>query len=325
MALRKPKPDEMAAPGLGRAGTALAEPPSVAPGQSADQCMATGHTLAAAGQLDAEQLALALQEANGDLLRFGQELLTKHAVGRNELAAAVATACGVPLADSSIDTLDEGVVDRFPEDVARRHKVMPVADEGGTIVLYAADPSPARRQMVEQATRATFIWKASDEKTVTSYIEQMYRSTADIGLLVSQFASEDEQRVAAEVLADVSLDDRAPVVQLVHRIVGQALRDRSSDIHIEPLDDRLRIRFRIDGHLVEAFSLPLSAHNALISRLKVMSEMNIVEKRRSAGRPVLDEGRRPGARRPRRVGVDGVRREDRDASARQVEVDGRPR
>ncbi len=279
MALRKPKPDEMAPPNTGRAATALAEPPSAGPGRSADECMATGQALVQAGQLDAERLAEALQTANGDLLVFGQELLTKHAVGRNELAAAVAAACDVPVADSSIDSLDEEVVARFPEDVARKHKVMPIADEGGMIVLYAADPSPARRQMVEQVTHAKFVWKASDEKTVTSYIEQMYRATADIGMLVAQFASEDEQRVAAEVLADVSLDDRAPVVQLVHRIVGQALRDRSSDIHIEPLDDRLRIRFRIDGHLVEAFSLPLSAHNALISRLKVMSEMNIVEKR----------------------------------------------
>ena len=176
-------------------------------------------------------------------------------------------------------SLDEEIVTRFPEEVARKHKVMPIADEGGMVVLYAADPSPARRQMVEQVTGQKFVWKASDDKTVTSFIEQMYRSTADVDILVAQFAAEDDARQAAEAIAEVSLDDRAPVVQLVSRIVGQALRDRSSDIHIEPLDDRLRIRFRVDGHLVEAFSLPLSAHNALISRLKIMSEMNIVEKR----------------------------------------------
>ena len=274
---RKPKADELAPPG-GGAATALADPPIIS-GQSADECMATGQALVQAGQLDAEGLADALQEANGDLLRFGILLLNKHGVGRNELARAVASACGVPVADSGIDTLDEEIVTRFPEEVARKHKVMPIADEGGVVVLYAADPSPARRQMVEQVTGQKFVWKASDERTVTSFIEQMYRSTADVDLLVAAFASEDDARQAAEAIAEVSLDDRAPVVQLVSRIVGQALRDRSSDIHIEPLDDRLRIRFRVDGHLVEAFSLPLSAHNALISRLKIMSEMNIVEKR----------------------------------------------
>ncbi|MET0911381.1 MAG: ATPase, T2SS/T4P/T4SS family [Ilumatobacteraceae bacterium] len=274
---RKPNADELAPPG-GGAATALADPPMVS-GQSADECMATGQALVQAGQLDAEGFASALEEANGDLLRFGLSLLNKHGVGRNELARAVATACGVPVADAGIMSLDEEIVTRFPEDVARKHKVMPIADEGGMIVLYAADPSASRRQTVEQATGQKFVWKASDDKTVTSFIEQMYRSTADVDILVAQFAADDDARQAAEAIAEVSLDDRAPVVQLVSRIVGQALRDRSSDIHIEPLDDRLRIRFRIDGHLVEAFSLPLSAHNALISRLKIMSEMNIVEKR----------------------------------------------
>ena len=274
---RKPKADEFAPPG-GGAATALADPPVVS-GQSADECMAAGQALAQAGHLDADGLASALQDANGDLLRFGLAVLNKHGVGRNELAQAVAIACGVPVGDSNIASLDEEIVTRFPEEVARKHKVMPIADEGGMVVLYAADPSPARRQMVEQVTGQKFVWKASDDKTVTSFIEQMYRSTADVDLLVAAFASEDDARQAADAIAEVSLDDRAPVVQLVSRIVGQALRDRSSDIHIEPLDDRLRIRFRVDGHLVEAFSLPLSAHNALISRLKIMSEMNIVEKR----------------------------------------------
>ncbi len=114
MALRKPKPDEMAPPSAGGAATALAEPPAVVPGQSSDECMATGQALVQAGQLDAERLATALQEANGDLLKFGQELLNKHGVGRNELAAAVAVGCGVPVADSSIDSLDEEIVGRFP-------------------------------------------------------------------------------------------------------------------------------------------------------------------------------------------------------------------
>jgi type IV pilus assembly protein PilB len=66
----------------------------------------------------------------------------------------------------------------------------------------------------------------------------------------------------------------------VNRIVSQAMRDRASDIHIEPLDENVRIRFRIDGHLVEAFNLPIGVHAALTSRLKIMSGMNIVEKRR---------------------------------------------
>jgi type IV pilus assembly protein PilB len=277
MALRKPRPDDLATPTGRGAATALAEPPPV--GESADECSAVGQALTQGGYLDAETLAGALTDANGDLLKLGTALLNRHGVGRVELSTAVAAVCQVPVADVSIVQLDEEIVTRFPEQVARDHKVMPIGEEDGLIVLYAADPSASRRRQVESATGQRFAWKASDEKTVTSFIEQMYRSTADVDHIVAAFATEDDQRQAAETIAEVNLDDQAPVVQLVGKIVGQALRDRSSDIHIEPLDDRLRIRFRVDGHLIAAFSLPLSAHNALISRVKIMSEMNIVEKR----------------------------------------------
>ncbi|HSM66476.1 MAG TPA: hypothetical protein VK860_09240, partial [Ilumatobacteraceae bacterium] len=176
MALRKTRPDDFAAPSGGTA-TALAEPPV---GQSADECSAVGQALVQAGQLDAETLATALAEANGDLLKFGILLLNRFGVGRNELSQTVAAVCQVPVADVSMVHLDEEIVTRFPEEVARAHKVMPIGEESGLIVLYAADPSSARRQQVESATGQRFSWKASDEKTVTSFIEQMYRSTADV-------------------------------------------------------------------------------------------------------------------------------------------------
>ncbi len=278
MALRKPRPEDSAPHGGGTA-TALAEPPAGVQGESAAECTAVGQALVAGGHLSQESFDTVLATTNGDLLKFGTLLLSHHSVGRNELAAAVAAVCQVPVADISMAQLDEEIVTRFPEEVARTHKVMPISEEGGQILLFAADASPWRRQQVESATGQRFVWQATDEKTVTSFIEQMYRSTADVDVIVSASAAEDDQRHAAETLAEVSLDDRAPVVQLVAKLVGQALRDRSSDIHIEPLDDRLRIRFRVDGQLLEAFSLPLTAHNALISRLKIMSEMNIVEKR----------------------------------------------
>lgn len=276
MALRKPKTDEAAHHTLA-GGVVVAEPPKVGP--AAEQCMATGQALVQAGHLDVEKLAITLQEANGDLLVFSNSLLTRAGVSRNELSQAIGAACQVPVGDSNPGEIDEELVVKIAEEIARTHKVMPVSEENGSIVLYAADPSPSRRQLVESATGQQFVWKASDYATVTAMIEQMYRSTADLEKILGTFNTEDAQRQEAETIAQVSLDDQAPVVQLVARIVSQALRDRASDIHIEPLDERLRIRFRVDGHLLEAFSLPLSAHNALISRLKIMSEMNIVEKR----------------------------------------------
>src|SRR5207249_4033478 len=87
-------------------------------------------------------------------------------------------------------------------------------------------------------------------------------------------------RVDATSPLDLETDD-APVVQVVNLILTQALRDRASDVHIEPQVDRVRVRYRIDGALHDAQNLPLSIGPALISRLKIMANMNIVERRRS--------------------------------------------
>ena len=75
-------------------------------------------------------------------------------------------------------------------------------------------------------------------------------------------------------------DDDAPVVQIANRIIAQGLRDRASDVHVEPMNDHIRVRFRIDGNMVNTFTLPLSAHAALVSRYKILGGMNIVERRR---------------------------------------------
>ena len=275
---RKPKADELAPPG-GGAATALADPPVVS-GQSADECMATGQALVQAGQLGAEGLAAALQEANGDLLRFGIVLLNKHGVGRNELAPAVATACGVPVADSSIETLDEEIVTRFPEEVARKHKVMPIADEGGVGRALRRRPvagtAPDGRAGHRPEVRVEGVGREDGHVVHRADVPRdgrrrhARRRSSPPRTTRARPPRRSPRSASTTVL---------PWCSSCSRIVGQALRDRSSDIHIEPLDDRLRIRFRVDGHLVEAFSLPLSAHNALISRLKIMSEMNIVEKR----------------------------------------------
>ena len=260
-------------------GVAVAEKNPVGP--NAEECMAAAQALVQANYLTPEQLAQLLEDANGSLFKFSEYAISRNSVGRNELAHAVAAACQVPVADSSVGSLDEEIVQKLPEELCREHKVIAVSEDAEGLVVYAVDPSASRRQQVEAAAGGQRLaWRASDFNTVTSFIEQMFRNSSNLEALVSTFAEEDIQRQAAEKKGgEVDLNDQSPVVQLVAKIVGQALRDRTSDIHIEPLDDRLRIRYRVDGQLQEAFSLPLSAHNPLVSRLKIMSEMNIVEKR----------------------------------------------
>jgi type IV pilus assembly protein PilB len=276
MALRKPSTERKPEEGFAA--------PSAAPvdkvGESVEECVALGQALVQAGHLPPDQLAPGLADGNGDLWEFGLILLTKYGVGRAEYAQALGHAVGLPVADTRGQEPDKDIGGEVSEQVARRYHFVPVSNAGGQLVVWGADCSAKRRAEAENAAGKKFQWFATDPKTVTSFMEQTWRADADITRIVATFQEHDAVTLAGEeALKEVSLDDQAPVVQLVSRIVGQALRDRASDIHIEPLDRDVRVRYRIDGQLVEAVRLPMSAHNPLVSRLKIMSSMNIVEKR----------------------------------------------
>ena len=272
------KSDESSSDGHSGSGN-LALDYQAEPGVSVAECVALGQHLVEAGHLTGEDLPKVLMEANGELWPFGQLLLTKYGVGRVEYAQALGKACGLPVADPKGVAVDPEMAEQLTEAIARKFYLVPISAAGGKVTVWSADCSKVRREAAEAAAGLKFEWFATDCKAISSYTEQIWRSDADIGRLVASFQDTDLQIAVAEEAGQVSLDDQAPVVQLVSRIVGQALRDRASDIHIEPMDKYVRVRYRIDGQLVEAVRLPLSAHNPLISRLKIMSSMNIVEKR----------------------------------------------
>jgi len=249
-------------------------------GESIAECQRVGQLLVENNQVTAENFAAALAKANGDLLAFADALLAAHGVGRTELALAISQATGVPAVDTKGIVIAEELKGVLDEQVVRRNCAVAVAEEGGTLVVLCSDPAPSRRQAIEQTAGRQVKFFISDPMTVRTFIDTVYRADADIDRLVKSLDLTDDQARLAAQAAEISLDDQAPVIQLVNRIVSQAMRDRTSDIHIEPMDEEVRVRFRIDGHLVEAFRLPMGAHAALTSRLKIMSSMNIVEKRR---------------------------------------------
>ncbi|HEY5663043.1 MAG TPA: GspE/PulE family protein [Ilumatobacter sp.] len=287
MALRKTKDDKDAAQAGGGAASRAAAAgipwgrrKSDRVGASTEECVAVGQTLMEAGHLTAEQVSEAITDGDGDLWAFGNLVLSKYGVGRAEYAAALGTVCDLPVADPRATAVNPELASRIDERVARSYFFIPAAADGDQLTVWGADCSPGVREAAEASAGRRFVWMATDPKTIISYTEQLWRSDADIGRLVATFQdAEAAHHAGEEALNEVSLDDQAPVVQLVSRIVSQALRDRASDIHIEPLDKEVRVRYRIDGQLIEAVKLPLTAHNPLVSRLKIMSSMNIVEKR----------------------------------------------
>ena len=228
------------------------------------------------------QLGAALRAAGSETAPFVDHLVGD-GVDRHVVLRSVAEVHGVECADGRSLTPSPTVLTALTERIVRQHQAIPIDEADGRLTIITSEPKSANRDQVEAAAERPVRWIVGDSMTVRTLIDRTYRSDEQIERLVKAFETTNEQRAAvtaARDAADVLTEDSAPVVQVVNRIVTQALRDRTSDIHIEALDDRVRVRFRIDGALVDAFSLPSGIHLALISRLKIMAGMNIVERRR---------------------------------------------
>src|SRR5262249_13017345 len=113
-----------------------------------------------------------------------------------------------------------------------------------------------------------------------SRVNQAYPALSHVAGDIEAFNASDVLVETAPDADDISVDLNAPVVQVVNKIVTQALRERASDVHLEPAENCVRVRFRIDGALKDVVELPVSMGPALVSRVKIMADMNIVERRR---------------------------------------------
>ena len=224
---------------------------------------------------DALSTALDLQQASGR--RLGAILVESGLVDPNVLNEALAHHFGVETVDLRRLRPEDEAMALVTEEEARELRIMPIRLLDGGLDLAVADPGdPAARAFYSTlpvTSIALFMAPAAD---ITMAQNTYYRIIKADDASVQQFWAESAPAVEALSAKDAD----APVIQLVNRIVAQALRDRTSDIHIEPTDGRVRIRFRVDGALHETLSLPVSTGLELVSRLKVMAEMDIVERRR---------------------------------------------
>ncbi|MEE8363201.1 MAG: GspE/PulE family protein [Dehalococcoidia bacterium] len=183
-----------------------------------------------------------------------------------------------------------------PESLARKHRAFPARAEGGRLTLVMADPGDyvairsfearSRMEVVPVLGDASDILRAIDVHYSASMPDKVVRA------MDARFASRSgSETEAAESVREIPLvDDRpdeeqetdefSPVVDAVDSLMAQAVKARATDVHIEPLEERVRVRFRVDGFLQEVAAFPLGAHAALLSRLKVMANMDIAERRR---------------------------------------------
>jgi type IV pilus assembly protein PilB len=239
-----------------------------------------GQVLLGAGMITHMQLADALVHQSTSGGRIGQILLDQGAVSDRNLALALSEHLGIPLIDLSHATPSDEAPELLPESVARKELAVPVGTDADGITVAVADPTPEVTVALQNAVKKPVRIAVAPRSDVQRAIDTAYRALGRIQHVIEAFEAAEAPRRTLEPTSAAAVADDAPVVQVANLIVTQALRDRASDVHVEPQGTRLRVRFRIDGALHDALELPISMGSALASRFKILAGMNIVERRR---------------------------------------------
>jgi type IV pilus assembly protein PilB len=240
-----------------------------------------GERMVASGLISEGDLNSALRAAHVDgTKRLSWILLERGLISDQDLAAALAEQQGLPLVDFRSVTPTPEAAALISETTARTLVVMPISIEGDLVHVAAADPTPDALARLQQVFGKTVVAAVATPADIMRAIGSSYRALTSVDSQVKAFEVRDTMRRDATRVESVTVNEDAPVVQVVQLLITQGLRDRASDIHIEPTEDRIRVRYRVDGALHEVLSLPGSMGPAVISRLKIMAGMNIVERRR---------------------------------------------
>jgi type IV pilus assembly protein PilB len=233
------------------------------------------------GQID-QAFETDSDSASADL---GSALVSLGFIDERDLIDARAELYGMAVANLRQITPEVEALALIPDSMAREHFVIPVTlDALGLHVAMSDQPTPELLALLDQTSGTPIQPMLAPLSEIRRAIDNNYRAIGGLDHLVQAFEAVETTRKrtldTATTAAEVVLEDDAPVVQVVGRILTQAMRDRASDVHIEPTEGGLRVRYRIDGALKQVLMLPASMGVGLISRIKIMAGMNIVERRR---------------------------------------------
>jgi type IV pilus assembly protein PilB len=234
--------------------------------------------------IDEKQLAKALEEQKSSGGRLGASLVKLGYLKEEDLAAFLSRQYGVPSINLSEFEIDESVIKLVPTEVVQKYQLIPVNRAGATLIVAMADPSNIfaiddLKFMTGYNVEVVVAAEASIKQAIDKYYDQSASFDDVMGDLddIDLEIVDDVDEVDARDLEKASED--APVVKLVNLILTDAIKKKASDIHVEPYEKSFRVRYRIDGVLHEVMKPPLKLKNALTSRIKIMSEMDISERR----------------------------------------------
>ncbi len=259
--------------------TAVMELPSadVTPTINGASRIRLGDVLLSEQALSPEQLATALNLQMESGRQLGTILVDQGLVDAHALTQALATQLGLPTVDLRRERPTAEALATVPEPIARQFGIVPLRLVEGVLDVAVSDgASAAVRAALKDLPVASVNVHLAPPGDVAIALNTHYRVLSEGDDQVREFWAS----AAPEIQIQAVGSGDAPIIQLVNKIVTQALRDRASDIHVEPTEGRVRIRYRIDGALREVLSLPFSTGPELVSRIKIMAEMDIVERRR---------------------------------------------
>jgi type IV pilus assembly protein PilB len=241
-----------------------------------------GEILIKQGLIRPDQLQAALAESQRTKARLGPVLISLGILKDSQILRALEKQFVLPGVDVTTFEIDQTVTAIVTRDFCEKHCIIPLSKAGTTLVVAFADPSSLQvRDDLRYISKCKIQPVVATEASILAAIAKYYSFSTDELIEKGEKAEDELQMTSMTSTVEVgSQADDAPVVKFVNGILLEAIRRRASDIHFEIYEKRFRVRYRIDGMLLEAAAPPLGSGPAIISRLKIMSKMDIAEKRR---------------------------------------------
>ncbi|UCH84109.1 MAG: type IV-A pilus assembly ATPase PilB [Candidatus Latescibacterota bacterium] len=229
-----------------------------------------------------EQMSRALDVQRSEGGSLGYNLVKTGAISEMAFAEFMGQVFNVPAVSLDDNEPDEDAVSLIPSEVATKFQVVPIRREGRVLTVAMSNPDNIFAiDDIKFITGLEVVPCVAAESSIKSAIDRLYDSADSLASIMKDM--EEDFEIVDEVEDDISLEEvqstDAPVVKLVNSLISDAVAKKASDIHIEPYEKHLRVRFRIDGMLHEMMSPPFKMKGATISRLKIMAELDIAEKR----------------------------------------------
>ncbi len=242
-----------------------------------------GEILVDSGLITNAKLEQAIEEGKRTGLRLGNVLVDSGYVSEEDISRALSEQFKMPYVLLSNVIIDPDLIKLIPEVIARKHKIIPITIEEDRLVVATFDPlNVFAMDDIRKVSGKDVKPVVCSENSIQQAIDQHYSVKGDIDDIVMKLDTADidlmtDEEDVPEVLEKIA--GETPIIKIVNMIIFQAIRDKASDIHIEPQEDVLRVRMRIDGILHEISKLPRRIHPAILSRIKILGNLDIAEKR----------------------------------------------